>query len=202
MTKKRYYRTNTNIYDNITNTPYYSIRDIKKEEYNVLFIVSGKNTSKNIIDLLNEQEERINELELENAKHIGDGEWDIRDITYGHGKFRLEEWGERYHQFYDGDKPLEDETVVSLLFENDKLKQQIETKNQQIKELETEQNQVQKVLTDYFNRYTKMAVELRGDKYGNGVCHNVTEVIMEIADKLDINIIDDGDDGNERRSTI
>ena len=83
--------------------------------------------------MLNEQEERINELQLENAKHIGDGEWDIRDITYGHGKFRLEEWGERYHQFYDGDKPLEDETVVSLLFENDKLKQQIETKNQQIK---------------------------------------------------------------------
>ena len=193
MTKKRYYRTNTNIYDNITTAPYYSIRDRNKEEYNVLFIVSGKNTSKNIIDLLNEQEERINELQLENAKHIGDGEWDIRDITYGHGKFRLEEWGERYHQFYDGDKPLEDETVVSLLFENDKLKQQIETKNQQIKELETEQNQVQKVLTDYFNRYTKMAVELRGDKYGNGVCHNVTEVIIEIADKLDINIIDDGD---------
>lgn len=91
-----------------------------------------------VCPVLNEQEERINELELENAKHIGDGEWDIRDITYGHGKFRLEEWGERYHQFYDGDKPLEDETVVSLLFENDKLKQQIETKNQQIKELEKE----------------------------------------------------------------
>ena len=91
-----------------------------------------------VVNLLNEQEERINELELENAKHIGDGEWDIRDITYGHGKFRLEEWGERYHQFYDGDKPLEDETVVSLLFENDKLKQQIETKNQQIKKLEKE----------------------------------------------------------------
>lgn len=63
MTEKRYYRTNTNIYDNITNAPYYSIRDRKKEESNVLFIVGGKNTSKNIIDLLNEQEERIKELE-------------------------------------------------------------------------------------------------------------------------------------------
>lgn len=74
----------------------------------------------------NEQlKETIKELELENAKHIGDGEWDIRDITYGHGKFRLEEWGERYHQFYDGDKPLEDEEVVSLLFENEQLKQQL-----------------------------------------------------------------------------
>lgn len=66
--------------------------------------------------------ETIEELELENAKHIGDGEWDIRDITYGHGKFRLEEWGERYHQFYNGDEKLEDEEVVSLLFENEQLK--------------------------------------------------------------------------------
>lgn len=89
---------------------------------------------KNCLDynrtLINENEqlkETIKELELENAKHIGDGEWDIRDITYGHGKFRLEEWGERYHQFYDGDKPLEDEEVVSLLFENEQLKQDYET---------------------------------------------------------------------------
>lgn len=69
--------------------------------------------------------ETIKELELENAKHIGDGEWDIRDITYGHGKFRLEEWGERYHQFYNGDKQLEDEEVVSLLFENEQLKKEL-----------------------------------------------------------------------------
>lgn len=74
----------------------------------------------------NEQlKETIKELELENAKHIGDGEWDIRDITYGHGKFRLEEWGERYHQFYNGDKQLEDEEVVSLLFENEQLKKEL-----------------------------------------------------------------------------
>jgi len=68
--------------------------------------------------------ETIKELELENAKHIGDGEWDIRD-TYGHGKFRLEEWGERHHQFYNGDKQLEDEEVVSLLFENEQLKKEL-----------------------------------------------------------------------------
>ena len=75
----------------------------------------------------NEQLKEINqELKLENSKHIGNGEWDIKDITCMHGKFRLEEWGERYHQFYNGDKQLEDEEVVSLLFENEQLKQQIE----------------------------------------------------------------------------
>ena len=78
---------------------------------------------------------------------------------------------------------LSDKEVNQLLNEQDK----------RIKELETEQNKVQEVLTDYFNRHTQMAVELRHDKYGNGVCHDVTEVIVEIADKLDINIIDDGD---------
>lgn len=87
---------------------------------------------------LNEQDERINELELENAKHIGDGQWDIRDITYGHGKFRLEEWGERYHQFYDGDKSLEDEEVVSLLFENEKLKEDKEFWKQQAEQYSNE----------------------------------------------------------------
>lgn len=35
------------------------------------------------------------------------------------------EGGERYHQFYDDDKALEDEEVVSLLFENEQLKQKI-----------------------------------------------------------------------------
>ncbi len=74
---------------------------------------------------------------------------------------------------------LSDKEVNQLLNEQDK----------RIKELEKEQNKVQKVLTDYFNRYTQMAVELRGDKYGNSVCHDVTEVIMEIADRLDINIM-------------
>lgn len=89
-------------------------------------------------DLNNENEqlkETIKELELENVKHIGDGEWDIRDITYGHGKFRLEEWGERYHQFYDGDKALEDEEVVSLLFENEQLKNKCENYKQALLDL-------------------------------------------------------------------
>ena len=74
---------------------------------------------------------------------------------------------------------LSDKEINQLLNEQDK----------RIKELEIEQNKVQKVLTDYFNRYTQMAVELRSDKYGNSVCHDITEVIMEIADKLDINIL-------------
>lgn len=77
---------------------------------------------KDVLETNEQLKETIKELELENAKHIGDGEWDIRDITYRHGKFRLEEWGNRYHQFYDDDKALEDEEVVSLLFENEQLK--------------------------------------------------------------------------------
>lgn len=75
---------------------------------------------------------------------------------------------------------LSDKEVNQLLNEQDK----------RIKELEIEQNKVQEVLIDYFNRYTQMAVELRSDKYGNSVCHDITEVIMEIADKLDINILE------------
>lgn len=61
---KRYYRTNVNLGDN-NNEPYYNIRDRKKEENNVLFMVSGKYISKNIIDLLNEQEKQIQELKKE-----------------------------------------------------------------------------------------------------------------------------------------
>ena len=106
-------------------------------------------TSKIIMDRLcaklNEQEQRIQELEEENhdlkfdfktlklSKHVGDGEWNIRDITCMAGKFRLEEWGERYHQFYDGDTELEDEAVVIMLLENKKL---IEELKERIKELE------------------------------------------------------------------
>lgn len=92
------------------------------------FHYTAKPVDKSIEEVVKENEqlkETIKELELENVKHIGDGEWDIRDITYRHGKFRLEEWGERYHQFYDDDKALEDEEVVSLLFENEQLKQKI-----------------------------------------------------------------------------
>ena len=79
---------------------------------------------KDVLETNEQLKETIKELELENAKHIGDGEWDIRDITYRHGKFRLEEWGNRYHQFYDDDKALEDEEVVSLLFENEHYKKE------------------------------------------------------------------------------
>ena len=59
--KKRYYRTNVNLeYNN--HEPYYNIRDRKKEGNNVLFMVGGKYTSKEIVDRLNEQEERIQRL--------------------------------------------------------------------------------------------------------------------------------------------
>ena len=44
------------------------------------------------------------------------------------------------------------------------------------------------VLQKYFNQYTKMAIELRTDKYGNSVCHDVVEVILEIATELDMEL--------------
>ena len=65
MTNKRYYRTNVNLEDN-NHEPYYNIRDRKKGGNNVLFMVGGKHTSKEIVDKLNEQEERIKKLEEEN----------------------------------------------------------------------------------------------------------------------------------------
>ena len=65
---KRYYRTNVNLEDN-NHEPYYNIRDKKKEGNNVLFMVGGKYTSKEIVDRLNEQEERIKELEKENMEY-------------------------------------------------------------------------------------------------------------------------------------
>ena len=64
MTEKRYYRTFVNLEDNQHN-PYYNIRDKSKEGNNIVFMVVGKYTSKDIVDKLNEQEERIKELEYE-----------------------------------------------------------------------------------------------------------------------------------------
>lgn len=63
--KKRYYRTNVNLEDN-NHEPYYNIRDRKKGGNNVLFMVGGKYTSKEIVDRLNEQDEQIKKLEKEN----------------------------------------------------------------------------------------------------------------------------------------
>lgn len=85
------------------------------------------------------------------------------------------------------DKITEQAIQIDFLKDENKHMKQVLEENKQLKK---EQNKVQKVLTDYFNRYTQMAVELRSDKYGNSVCHDVTEVIMEIADKLDINILE------------
>lgn len=50
------------------------------------------------------------------------------------------------------------------------------------------EKEVKKTLQKYFNRYTQMALELRHDKYGNGVCHDVTEILMEIADDLGVKL--------------
>lgn len=68
----------------------------------------NKNLKSNVDDLMN--------MELED-----------RDIVCQAGKFRLEEWGKhRLHQFYDGDTPLEDETVVIRLMD-------LTTENEQLK---------------------------------------------------------------------
>lgn len=50
------------------------------------------------------------------------------------------------------------------------------------------EKEVKKTLQKYFNRYTQMALELRHDKYGNGLCHDVTEILMEIADDLGVKL--------------
>lgn len=108
--------------DNVENKSYTIRNDTIKEK-----------ELEEIVDELNNLADENETLKFELSKHIGDGEWDIRDITCGAGKFRLEEWGERYHQFYDGDTELEDEAVVIMLLENKKL---IEELKERIKELE------------------------------------------------------------------
>lgn len=64
---KRYYRTNVNLEDN-NHEPYYNIRDRKKEGNNVLFMVGGKYTSKEIVDKLNEQDAKIREQDKHEEK--------------------------------------------------------------------------------------------------------------------------------------
>lgn len=47
---------------------------------------------------------------------------------------------------------------------------------------------VNETLQKYFNKYTQMAMELRHDKYANGMCHDVTEAIHEIAMDLGVEL--------------
>ena len=61
---------------------------------------------------------------------------------------------------------------------------------EELNNLHEEKQQVKKVFQKYFNRYTQMAVELRHDKYGNAMCHDVTEIIQEIADELEMELED------------
>ena len=162
------------------------IRDTKTGENYICYITLFNEITK-ICDENEQLKETIKELELENAKHIGDGEWDIRDITYGHGKFRLEEWGERYHQFYNGDKPLEDEEVVSLLFENEQLKKQREelfirerdTKNnwRELKYENKELKQFKQTVQNTLNQYSQKNLN-----------QNEKIILTEIAKKLNMNL--------------
>ena len=110
----------------MTEERFYTEGKYVMQDGEVYVICSGEHNADVVATALNELldenkqlKETIKELELENAKHIGDGEWDIRDITYGHGKFRLEEWGERYHQFYEVIKErfaiLEEKNLLEIL---------------------------------------------------------------------------------------
>lgn len=47
---------------------------------------------------------------------------------------------------------------------------------------------VKKVLKRYYDDYTQMAVDLRDDKYSNAMCHDVIEVLEEIADRLGVDL--------------
>ena len=78
----------------------------------------------------------LNDLSDENEQ-LKDNELKDRDIICQAGKFRLEEWGKhRYHQFYNGDEPLEDESIVIMLMEltreSEQLKQQLKSKERLI----------------------------------------------------------------------
>ena len=82
--KKRYYRTYVNLEDN-NHKPYYNIRDRKKEGNNVLFMINGKYTSKEIVDRLNEQDieiKRLKEELFEARKDYIVDTADISDKTY------------------------------------------------------------------------------------------------------------------------
>lgn len=110
-------------YNNFREKDYHKLTKIR-DELNELYYENeqlkseNKNLKSNVDDLMN--------MELED-----------RDIVCQAGKFRLEEWGKhRLHQFYDGDTPLEDETVVirlmDLTTENEELKQQLSDINGQL----------------------------------------------------------------------
>ena len=86
--------------------------------------------------------------------------------------------------------------LVELLNEFQKENEQLKEENQELNhflkneiDLKIEyKKRVKEILQEYFDKYTEMAIELRNDKYGNGMCHDVTEVISEIADKLWIDL--------------
>lgn len=48
--------------------------------------------------------------------------------------------------------------------------------------------QVAETLQKYYDKYTEMAVELREDKYANGMCHDVMEMICELAYDLGVKL--------------
>ena len=72
---------------------------------------------KEVIKSAKELKEENEQLKAK-VNDLSNMELEERDIVCGAGRFRLEEWGKhRFHQFYDDDTPLEDETVVIRLME-------------------------------------------------------------------------------------
>ncbi|MBQ6099008.1 MAG: hypothetical protein IJL02_04005 [Methanobrevibacter sp.] len=95
----------------------------------------------------NEQLKSENEELKSNIDDLLNQELDERDIVCQAGKFRLEEWGKhRYHQFYNGDESLEDESVVIMLMEqskeNEQLKQRYDAQRDLYAQLNSDYNNV------------------------------------------------------------
>ena len=107
---------------------------ISEEEFDERVMYDGYSafedslTGEEIVDLLNENEQLKSENEnlKSNIDDLLNQELDDRDIVCQAGKFRLEEWGKhRYHQFYNGDESLEDESIVIMLMEQSKENEQL-----------------------------------------------------------------------------
>lgn len=89
------------------------------------------------------------------------------------------------------DKPLRNDEIVNLLNQQHEEIQELNyiLRNEMDIKIQYKQRVIE-VLQKYYKLYANMAVELRHDKYSNGVYHNVLEVLEEIADELGVALND------------
>ena len=105
-------------------------------------------------------------------------------------------WYGAIFDLHQQDKPMRKEEIVELLNsfneENIKLKSICRDHRDYANDVEADymrlEVKVKETLQKYFNKYTQMAVELRHDKYANGMCHEVTEAIQEIGYELGVEL--------------